>query len=189
MDDEILRQVTAFTDNAHGSQKRKYSPDRYIVHPVRVMELCRAHTTDITVLSAALLHDVLEDTAVSKSAITHFLSDLMDAPKAKRTLLLVEELTDQYVKSAYPSFNRRRRKALELERMSTISADAQTIKYADIIDNCKEIVLKDPDFAKVFLNECLKLLKELKDGNKELYKMACDEVARGLSLLDKKHMA
>ncbi|MGN6567929.1 MAG: hypothetical protein ACTHJ0_08255 [Flavipsychrobacter sp.] len=36
-----LEEVIAFADKAHGSQMRKYTPERYIVHPIRVMELCR----------------------------------------------------------------------------------------------------------------------------------------------------
>ena len=36
---EILAAIRKFADEAHGEQKRKYTPERYIVHPVRVMEL------------------------------------------------------------------------------------------------------------------------------------------------------
>lgn len=188
-DDSILLQIKAFAARAHGSQKRKYSADSYIVHPIRVMELCRNYTADITVLSAALMHDVLEDTPVRKEEIIRFLTGFMDHQKAGRTLHLVEELTDQYIKSAYPSLNRKKRKEKELERMKTISSDAQTIKYADIIDNCKEIVEHDPGFAKLFLNECLQLLNVLKNGNKDLYNIAYDEVVKGRNLLKKTLLA
>ncbi|MBD0255325.1 MAG: metal-dependent phosphohydrolase, partial [Cytophagales bacterium] len=50
-----LTTITAFADRAHGQQMRRYTPERYIVHPVRVMELCREYTTDEAVLAAALL--------------------------------------------------------------------------------------------------------------------------------------
>ncbi|RYY82901.1 MAG: HD domain-containing protein, partial [Chitinophagaceae bacterium] len=63
--DPFLRQVLAFADNAHGGQLRKYSPDRYIVHPLRVMELLEARGAGRVQLAAALLHDVLEDTRVT----------------------------------------------------------------------------------------------------------------------------
>lgn len=56
--EEVLEQIRDFADKAHGEQMRKYTPERYIVHPVRVMKICREYTDDITVLAAALLHDV-----------------------------------------------------------------------------------------------------------------------------------
>jgi (p)ppGpp synthase/HD superfamily hydrolase len=62
----IISQIIEFADRAHNEQKRKYTPDRYIVHPIRVMETCKKYTSDSAVLAGALLHDVLEDTAVTK---------------------------------------------------------------------------------------------------------------------------
>jgi (p)ppGpp synthase/HD superfamily hydrolase len=61
--DPSLETIKDFANKAHGDQKRRYTPDKYVVHPIRVMELCKEYTNDVTVLAAALLHDVLEDTA------------------------------------------------------------------------------------------------------------------------------
>jgi (p)ppGpp synthase/HD superfamily hydrolase len=77
----VLAAITAFADRAHGQQTRRYTPERYIVHPVRVMELCREYTPDEAVLAAALLHDVLEDTPVTRAQMTEFLLTVM-APEA-----------------------------------------------------------------------------------------------------------
>jgi (p)ppGpp synthase/HD superfamily hydrolase len=181
--EDILKTITEFTDKAHGTQMRKYAPDRYIVHPVRVMNLCRNYTNDLTVLAAALMHDVLEDTPVTKEEIREFLLTGMDASAADRTVALVVELTDVYVKADYPKLNRRTRKAKERDRIATTSGEAQTIKYADIIDNCKEIVGEDPDFADVFLRECHQLLQRMEAGNAELRQIAFDTVARGRAVL------
>ena len=62
---EDLEKIRHFADQAHGGQLRKYTPERYIVHPVRVMETLKKYTDDLTVLAAALLHDVLEDTTTT----------------------------------------------------------------------------------------------------------------------------
>lgn len=67
--DRILEQIRDFADRAHGDQLRKYTPERYIVHPVRVMEQVQRITNDTTMLAAALLHDVLEDTATTADDI------------------------------------------------------------------------------------------------------------------------
>lgn len=172
----MLEQITQYTDQAHGEQTRKYSPERYIVHPVRVMQICREYTTDISVLSAALLHDVLEDTAVTKEDLNEFLHTVLNPSDASKTLQLVIELTDVYVKKAFPSWNRRKRKMKEAERIKHTSKDAQTIKYADIIDNCPEMTEKDPEFAERFLRECRSLLTKMKKGEKDLYLRAVSTV-------------
>jgi (p)ppGpp synthase/HD superfamily hydrolase len=181
--DEILKKITDFADNAHGEQTRKYTPERYIVHPVRVMRTLQDYTDDIAVLSAALLHDVLEDTPVTEKEIRTFLLTCMNEPAAERTIQLVKELTDVYIKKDYPTWNRRRRKALELERSTNTSSEAQTIKYADIIDNCMEIIKHDRDFARVFLYECKKLLGGMNKGDPELYNKAKELVENKINEL------
>lgn len=181
--EDLLQIIANFADQAHGGQTRKYAPDRYIVHPVRVMDGCRPFTNDISLLSAALLHDVLEDTPVTKDQLYGFLLTLMDPVHAEKTVSLVTELTDVYVKSKYPKLNRRQRKSKELARLEKTSPESQTIKYADIIDNAKEIVREDPDFAPVYLHECRAILRKLNKGNQELYKEAVRTVDEGLATL------
>jgi (p)ppGpp synthase/HD superfamily hydrolase len=181
--EEILAAVTEFADKAHGAQTRKYSNDRYIVHPIRVMKTCRQYTYDIAILAAALMHDVLEDTPVTAGEVSAFMERHVDKDTANRTLALVVELTDVYVKEDYPEMNRRARKAKEAERQQNTSAEAQLIKYADIIDNCFEIVASDRDFARVFLYECRNLLTKMDKGNAELYIRAQNAVNDGIKQL------
>lgn len=176
----ILEKITRFADQAHGEQMRKYTPERYIVHPVRVMEICRNYLNELPVLAAALLHDVLEDTDTSAEEILRFLSELMPENEAKRTLKLVLELTDIYTHSDFPQWNRDKRKSMETQRLSKVSADAQTIKYADITDNSLEIMNYDPDFGLRFLKEVKATLKAADRGNPELRKRAFEVVNAGL---------
>lgn len=183
--EEVLKKITEFADQAHGEQMRKYTPDRYIVHPVRVMEMCRQHTKDLPILAAALLHDVLEDTPVTAKDLHIFLESVMNPEDASRTVKLVKELTDEFVKSAYPHLNRRKRKAMETERLIKTSADSQTIKYADIYDNCLEIVNHDQHFAKVFLSECRNILEKLDKGEPLLREKAKDIVEKEIRQLKK----
>jgi (p)ppGpp synthase/HD superfamily hydrolase len=183
---EILEKVKVFADEAHGEQKRKYTPERYIVHPVRVMEICTHYSNDLPVLASALLHDVLEDTKVGKNELHRFLLQIMNEEEAERTTTLVVELTDVYTKTAYPRWNRRKRKRKEAERIQKTSGESQTVKYADIIDNCKEIVEHDPDFAGLFLVECRSLLNVMQQGNTELRKEAVEVVERCLQRMPQK---
>ena len=165
----ILEKIKDFADQAHGEQMRRYSNDRYIVHPVRVMETCRAFTNDTAVLAAALLHDVLEDTPITAEELKSFLLTVMKPGQAERTVHIVKELTDVFTKSRYPHYNRRKRKRKEADRLEKTSGEAHTIKYADIIDNAPETSEKDPDFAKTFLFEYKELLKRITKGEQQLY--------------------
>lgn len=176
---ELLNQIDQFTDKAHGSQLRKYLPDRYIVHPRRVMQICQKVSDHLPTLATALLHDVLEDTSVRPHEIKDFLISIFKqanilAPQqlADEILSLVIELTDVYEKAVYPQLNRTQRKTLERKRMQGISPKAQTIKYADIMDNAAEIVQYDKAFAPKFLSECRELLAVMNQGDPTLYELA-----------------
>lgn len=173
---DILGKVKAFAAQAHGNQMRKYTVERYIVHPVRVMEMVRQYNNALPVLAAALLHDVLEDTPVNKNELGEFLSAVMDRQDAAKTLQLVEELTDVYIKASYPGLNRRARRSKEAERLAACSPEAQTIKYADIIDNIPGIVHYDNDFALVYIRECKQLIEELGKGHPQLRERALQTV-------------
>jgi guanosine-3',5'-bis(diphosphate) 3'-pyrophosphohydrolase len=165
--DQIIEKVKDFASRAHGEQKRKYSQDPYIVHPMRVMSTCSSCTTDIAVLSAAILHDVIEDTPVTSEEISEFLHGIMPPEAAEKTVGYVIELTDIFTRQNYPRVNRRHRKQQEAERLSKVSSEAQTIKYADILDNT-DITRNDPDFAHTYLREARDLLQRMKNGNPSL---------------------
>jgi guanosine-3',5'-bis(diphosphate) 3'-pyrophosphohydrolase len=186
--DSLLQKIERYAAHAHGEQTRRYSPDLYIVHPIRVMEKCRLYLPQTPVLAAALLHDVLEDTSVTAEELEGFLYHTMEAEDARLTMLFVVELTDIYTRKAYPRFNRRKRRDLEFERLAVASPEAQTIKYADIIDNT-DITENDPDFAQVYLREALRLLKKMTAGNPMLYQEALDTVETCLRKLDGRAVA
>jgi (p)ppGpp synthase/HD superfamily hydrolase len=137
----------------------------------------------LPVLAAAILHDVLEDTSTTPAQIKVFLSTIMNETDTDHTLDLVIELTDVYTKHHYPKFNRRKRKGMEADRIELISAEAQTIKYADILDNSREIAEHDPDFAPVFLRECRMLLQKMKKGNANLREKAIEVLRQEIKQL------
>jgi hypothetical protein len=183
---EILQQVKEFADKSHGNQTRKYTGQRYIVHPVEVMEICSEYTDNISILAAALLHDVLEDTPVTEEELLDFLLKIMPEKGAKKTLDLTVELTDVYTKDAYPQFNRRVRKDKEHQRSSKTSWGAQTIKYADIISNSIDISKHDKNFGPKFLNEVRSQLKTMNHGHPKLYKRAVETVNKCISEINRK---
>jgi hypothetical protein len=68
--------------------------------------------------------------------------------------------------------NRRTRKQRESERLAMTSGEAQTIKYADIIDNVVDIFKNDFDFALTYIRECKHLLPMINKGDAALYARA-----------------
>jgi guanosine-3',5'-bis(diphosphate) 3'-pyrophosphohydrolase len=182
---EIIEYVKALADRAHGQQVRKYTGERYIVHPVRVMEMVREFKDDTDVLAAALLHDVLEDTPVTVKEMEEALLPVMDADQVNKVIQIVVELTDIFVKADYPRLNRRSRKEKETRRLATVSCNAQSIKYADIIDNVTDIVKQDAAFAKVFVQEAKKMLVVMDAGNPQLRQRAVALVDQCLQHLKK----
>ena len=177
LDKEILDYIKVYADTSHGDQVRKYTGERYIGHPIRVMETVREFHPELPVLAAALLHDVLEDTPVTPNEMEAALLKVLNGKQTARTMQIVIELTDIFIKKDYPRLNRRTRKEKEALRLSAISPEAQSVKYADIIDNVTDIVKQDADFAKVFVSEAKKMLTSMVSGNPELRD-------RALSLVD-----
>ena len=184
-DIEIIQQVTSLADSYHGAQLRKFTGERYIVHPVRVMETVREYNSDTRVLCAALLHDVLEDTPVTEEEMKRSLLAVFDKADAEKVTKLVVDLTDIFIKGSYPRLNRRSRKEREAKRLSQVSGDAQTIKYADLIDNVTDIVRQDADFARTYIHEARKMLEVMDAGHPLLRERAMRMVVQSLQALKK----
>jgi (p)ppGpp synthase/HD superfamily hydrolase len=161
----MLDEVLKFATKAHGDQKRKYTNDPYIVHPIAVSEIVKtvAHTDEM--VAAALLHDVVEDTDVTLDQI----KDKFGSKVAE----LVGWLTDI---SRPEDGNRKTRKTLDREHSAEAPADAQTIKLADLIHNTKSIAKHDPHFWKVYKQEKIALLGVLTKGDSALRKIAQEQV-------------
>ena len=154
--EDITHKALEFATVAHAGQKRKYTGEDYIVHPIEVMEIVK---------TVALLHDVVEDTNVSLEDIRlSFGNDVAD---------LVFWLTDV---SKLKDGNRATRKSLDRAHIANASPDAMTIKLADLISNTVSIMEYDANFAKVYLKEKKLLLEVLTKGNDELMKTAKDKI-------------
>ena len=166
--EEKLQEAIEFATEAHGNQKRKYTGEPYITHPIAVMEIVREvpHTEEM--LMAAVLHDTVEDTPVTIEDIkTKFGTKVAE---------LVDGLTDV---SRPEHGNRKTRKALDRAHLAKQNAEVQTIKLADLIHNTKSIERYDPHFYKVYKEEKIKILDVLKLGNQILMHRAQQQVGGG----------
>ena len=161
----MLDEVLKFATLAHGDQKRKYTGDPYIVHPIAVSEIVKtvAHTDEM--VAAALLHDVVEDTPVT--------IDEIKIKFGSKVAELVGWLTDI---SRPEDGNRKTRKTLDRKHSAEAPADAQTIKVADLIHNTDSIERHDPSFWKVYKQEKIALLSVLTKADPTLVRIAQQQV-------------
>ncbi len=117
-----------FAADKHRNQKRRDNGETpYINHPIQVASILWhiGQVHDEIVLSAALLHDTLEDTNTQPNEIeTHFNQEILQ---------LVQEVSDD------KSLPKTERKRLQIEHATTISTSAKLIKLADKIANIQDI--------------------------------------------------
>jgi (p)ppGpp synthase/HD superfamily hydrolase len=169
-DSDIEKRALVFAKAAHESidQRRRYTNQPYIVHPIAVAEIVRSvpHSSDM--IAAAYLHDTIEDCGTTREEIAAEFGD--------EVAELVYWLTDQ---SKPSDGNRRARKEIDRQHIAKAPAEAKTIKLADLIHNTVSIRELDPDFWRVYRHEKLRLLETLKEGSTELWLRAyaqCEKV-------------
>ena len=153
---------------AHGEQRRKYTNEPYILHCLEVARMVELHGGTEAMVIAAILHDVAEDTPVKIVEI--------GARFGYDVAVLVEELTDV---SRPEDGNRAERKAADCRHTAQASADAQTIKAADLVSNSRSIVENAPAFARVYLVEKENLLKVMTKASPSLLQLAWDVLLEG----------
>ncbi|MEH6469103.1 MAG: HD domain-containing protein [Porticoccus sp.] len=178
---KLINTVISFATEAHQriDHRRKYSNQPYAVHLEGVAKTVASVTSDEEMIAAAWLHDVVEDTPATLDEIErHFGASIAS---------LVRELTDI---SKPSDGNRALRKAIDREYLGQASARAQTVKLADLIDNCTDITKHDTAFARVFLGEMGALLRVLTKGDEGLMRRAhktMDKCNTHISKLQKKN--
>jgi (p)ppGpp synthase/HD superfamily hydrolase len=159
----LEERALAFAKTAHESidQRRKYTNEPYICHPIAVAELVRTvpHTSDM--IAAAYLHDTIEDCNVTREEIA--------AEFGEYVAELVWWLSDQ---SKPSDGNRKVRKEIDRQHIAKAPSAAKLIKICDLIDNTRSIKQYDPDFWRVYRHEKLRLLEVLRGVNDDLWDIA-----------------
>jgi (p)ppGpp synthase/HD superfamily hydrolase len=163
--------VFATATHAAVAQKRKYTGEDYIVHPIAVAERVRAlpnATPDM--VTAALLHDTVEDTRKwvdengnpIKEPTKHFKNGGRVVLIEGITLNLIKaefgprvaEIVDGMTEASMPwDGNRMQRKAIDRAHLSKMDGEIQSAKLCDIWHNVHNIAEFDPGFAQKYLAE------------------------------------
>jgi guanosine-3',5'-bis(diphosphate) 3'-pyrophosphohydrolase len=123
----LVREALAAARDAHAGQIRNGSAGApYIDHPIAVAELLLAHGFGDEVAAAALLHDVVEESALEVGDVRARFGE----PVGR----LVEALTDDETVEPY-----RRRKDLHRARVEAAGAEALAIYAADKLTNVRAL--------------------------------------------------
>jgi (p)ppGpp synthase/HD superfamily hydrolase len=158
----MIRNAARLAHICHKGQTRRGGKP-YIEHPHRVADMVMLLDDDEVIITdamiaAAWLHDVYEDCDIQPRQLIDATNRVVDR--------YVEELTNVYVKEAYPEWNRKNRKTEEARRLAEVSPPAQIIKLCDRIDNLKTASKKGKKFALLYCAESEILASALTVGAK-----------------------
>ena len=132
-DTSLLIRSLDFAASKHRMQRRKdEEASPYINHPIALMKvLCiEAGVRDPTILSAAALHDTIEDTETTGQKLEfEFGSEIAS---------IVSELTDD------KSLPKAERKRLQIEHAPHMSREGALVKLADKICNLRDVADSPP---------------------------------------------
>ena len=159
----LVLKATQFAALKHRDQKRKDGETPYIIHPISVAMILAeiGGVDDPEILSAALLHDTIEDTDTSAQEL--------DKEFGSRIRIIVEELTDNN------QLTISQRKQLQIDNAPHLSKDATLVNIADKISNVSDVIKTPPpewdqkrcneyvDRAEAVINNCQKVNQDLEN--------------------------
>ncbi|WP_119718945.1 RelA/SpoT family protein [Cognatilysobacter tabacisoli] len=145
---EQLRRAWAIGAAAHVGQSRK-SGEPYITHPVAVAGVLADQGLDVETLVAAILHDTIEDTPLTREAIATEFGDT------------VAELVDGVTKLDKLQFRDRQEATAESFRkmLLAMSRDLRVIliKLADRLHNMRTLGAQSPEARRRIASETLEI--------------------------------
>ena len=118
-----------FAMKAHNGQVRKGSSVPYIVHPIETSLIAMTLTEDQDVIIAALLHDVIEDTALGAKEI--------EEEFGSRIAHLVQEESENKRKEQKPSDTWKIRKQEFIDSLDDKTTEGKIIALSDKLSNMR----------------------------------------------------
>jgi len=138
----LIFSALEFAASRHRGQFRKgadHAP--YINHPIQVADLLinKAGETDPVLISAAILHDVIEDTVSTEKEKQSLISDMRNR-FGEEVVALTMEVTDD------KNLEKKERKLAQVEHAPRLSDRAKKLKIADKIMNLHDIRVNPPQW-------------------------------------------
>ena len=122
----MVDRAIEFATKAHEGQFRKGTKRPYIVHPIEVGDIVSSITKDPEIISAAVLHDTIEDCdGVTRTLLAQEFSERV-------ANIVVQESEDK-------SKSWMERKQATIERLKNSSLEVKIISLADKLSNMRDI--------------------------------------------------
>lgn len=169
-----LEESILFAVEAHKGQIRRFDGTPFIRHPLSVMGMISAIDSSVVALSAAVLHDTVEDCDDITIEVIH---ERFGEAIAHAVFYATE-------KSDKSDGSRAFRKQIDRLHYSNGTQLSQNIKVADMLDNIPSIALYDRKFAIVYLNEKIELLRVLHKCDNILKKRAMDLISNLFEIIN-----
>jgi guanosine-3',5'-bis(diphosphate) 3'-pyrophosphohydrolase len=137
----LILKALEFAAVRHRTQFRKgKDKSPYINHPIQVANLLanEAGEKDPVLLSAAMLHDVIEDTVETKKEKKELIDQIRKL-FGEEVLSVTLEVTDDN------SLGKKNRKQMQIEHAPKLSVKAKKLKIADKIMNVRDIIVNPPE--------------------------------------------
>jgi myo-inositol-1(or 4)-monophosphatase len=131
LETRLLDRAVVFAVRAHAGTERRGKGFPYIVHPLEAVGIVATMTSDQELLSAAVLHDTVEDTDITLEQIR--------AEFGNRIASLVATETDMPVGEMNLEKNWRIRKQTAIDCLASASRDAKIVALGDKLSNMRAI--------------------------------------------------
>ena len=166
---DLFEEAVRFALKAHHGQRRK-DGSIFVLHPLEVAAIAGTMTRDESVLAAAVLHDTVEDTAVTAEKIRATFGD--------RVADLVAHDTEDKRPTVAPSDTWLIRKQESLEVLKVCDRDSRSLWLSDKLSNLRSLARdhavvgvavfdrfneKDPRMQGWYYGTVLEYLKDLED--------------------------
>lgn len=176
---EVARLIAEVAHGATG-QKRKYSGEDYVTHPMAVAEIVAEYTDCEYAYAAALLHDVIEDTFITEEKLIALLTKYHSVYAASQVVPIVLGVT----KVSVPEDGIRAvRRALDHEHFAGGCTKSQLVKVADSLHNVKNMGVMDDGFRERYIPEKRIMVSMLDLAPTDLRNRLVEELDRQEGLL------
>ena len=129
LETNLFDQALKFAVEAHSGTERREKGYPYIIHPMEAAAIVATITNDSEMLAAAVLHDTVEDTAVTLTQIRERFGDRVAMLVQHETGPLDENLTW------------RERKTAQVEQLAAAPYDSKVVALGDKLSNMRGIAL------------------------------------------------
>lgn len=123
---EVIEKAIAFATQAHEGQFRKGTTRPFIVHPLEVGQIVATMTDDEEIISAAFLHDTIED-------CENVTRELIAREFSERVASLVAQESEDKSKTWME------RKGTTIERLKSAPWEVRMIALGDKLSNMRDI--------------------------------------------------